>query len=247
MEILLIEDDPVHRAFFKEVIEGALPECARLHEAEDGLVGERLAHEFAIACVVMDLQMPRRTGVEAARAIWHERPHTSIMFWSNYADEAYVRGISRIVPEGAAYGYILKTASEDRLRLALRSLFVEQQCVIDREVRGVQQKSQNQVLGLTDTEYEVLQDIALGLTDRIIAQRRNLSLRSVQNRLQQLYEKLGVRQPCEATDSVPAFNLRARAVNVALLRKLLNRTALEQAEIELQEWLKDPRFNYLKH
>ena len=82
MEILLIEDDPVHRAFFKEVIEGALPECARLHEAEDGLVGERLAHEFAIACVVMDLQMPRRTGVEAARAIWHERPHTSIMFWS---------------------------------------------------------------------------------------------------------------------------------------------------------------------
>lgn len=195
MEILLIEDDPVHRAFFKEVIEGALPECVRLHEAEDGLVGERLAQEFAVTCVVMDLQMPRRTGVEAARAIWHERPHTSIMFWSNYADEAYVRGISRIVPEGAAYGYILKTASEDRLRLALRSLFIEQQCVIDREVRGVQQKSQNQLLGLTDTEYEVLQDIALGLTDRIIAQRRNLSLRSVQNRLQQLYEKLGVRQP----------------------------------------------------
>ena len=247
MDILLIEDDPVHRAFFKEVIESALPECERLLEAEDGLVGERLAHEFAITSVVMDLQMPRRTGVEAARAIWRERPQTSIMFWSNYADEAYVRGISRIVPEGAAYGYILKTASEDRLRLALRSLFIEQQCVIDREVRGVQQKSQNQLLGLTDTEYEVLQDIALGLTDRVIAQRRNLSLRSVQNRLQQLYEKLGVRQPGDDNDSAPAFNLRSRAVNVALLRKLLNRTALEQAEIELQEWLKDPRFNYPRH
>lgn len=247
MEILLIEDDPVHRAFFREVIEVALPECERLHEAEDGLAGEHLAHEFAITSVVMDLQMPKRTGVEAARAIWRERPHTSIMFWSNYADEAYVRGISRIVPEGAAYGYILKTASEDRLRLALRSLFIEQQCVIDREVRGVQQKSQNQLLGLTDTEYEVLQDIALGLTDRIIAQRRNLSLRSVQNRLQQLYEKLGVRQPSTDSDSTPAFNLRSRAVNVALLRKLLNRTALEQAEIELQEWLKDPRFNPLRH
>ena len=247
MEILLIEDDPVHRAFFKEVIDGALPECERLYEAEDGLAGERLAQEFAITSVVMDLQMPRRTGVEAARAIWRERPHTSIMFWSNYADEAYVRGISRIVPEGAAYGYILKTASEDRLRLALRSLFIEQQCVIDREVRGVQQKSQNQLLGLTDTENEVLQDIALGLTDRDIARRRNLSLRSVQNRLQQLYEKLGVRQPSDDGDSVPAFNLRARAVNVALLRKLLNRTALEQAEIELQEWLRDPRFAPLRN
>jgi len=244
MDILLIEDDPVHRAFLKEVIEVALPECSRLMEAEDGHVGERLAGEFAITSVVMDLQMPRCTGVEAARSIWRQRPETSIMFWSNYADEAYVRGISRIVPEGAAYGYILKTASEDRLRLALRSLFIEQQCVIDREVRGVQQKSQNHVLGLTDAEYEVLQDIALGLTDRIIGQRRNLSLRSVQNRLQQLYEKLGVRQPNDDIDSQPAFNLRARAVHMALLRKLLNRTALEQAEIELQEWLKDPRQSF---
>ena len=56
-----------------------------------------------------------------------------------------------------------------------------------------------------------------------------------------------MRQPTEDSDSGPAFNLRARAVNVALLRKLLNRTALEQAEIELQEWLKDPRFNHLWH
>ena len=121
MDVLLIEDDPVHRAFLKEVIELALPECTRLLEAEDGLAGERLAHEYGVTAVVMDLQMPRRTGVEAAKTIWRDRPDTSILFWSNYADEAYVRGISRIVPEGAAYGYVLKTASEERLRLALRT------------------------------------------------------------------------------------------------------------------------------
>lgn len=241
MDILLIEDDPVHRAFIKEVIENALPECTRLLEAEDGLIGERMAREHGVSSVVMDLQMPRCTGVEAAKMLWKEQPDTAILFWSNYADEAYVRGISRIVPQGAAYGYILKTASEERLRLALRSLFMEQQCVIDREIRGVQQKTHDQRLGLRDEEYEVLQDIALGLTDRYIAQRRNLSLRSVQNRLQQLYEKLGVYQPDRDGERSQAFNLRARAVNIALLRKLLNRTALEQAEAQLQEWLKDPR------
>lgn len=244
MDVLLIEDDPVHRAFLKEVIEAAMPECSRLLEADDGQIGELLAHEHQVACVVMDLQMPRRTGVEAAKTIWKERPETSILFWSNYADEAYVRGIARIVPQGAAYGYILKTASEERLRLALRSLFIEQQCVIDREIRGIQQKAQDQLLGLTDAEYEVLQDIALGLTDRTIASRRNLSLRSVQNRLQQLYEKLGIYQPPQTGERSSAFNLRARAVNIALLRKLLNRTALEQAEAELQEWLKDPLHDY---
>ncbi|WP_231665341.1 response regulator transcription factor [Pseudomonas quasicaspiana] len=244
MDVLLIEDDPVHRAFLKEVIEQALPECTRLLEAEDGHVGERLAHDNGITAVVMDLQMPKRTGVEAAKTIWRDRPDTSILFWSNYADEAYVRGISRIVPEGAAYGYVLKTASEERLRLALRSLFIEQQCVIDREIRGVQQKSQDLVFGLTDTEYEVLQDIALGLTDRAIASRRSLSLRSVQNRLQQLYEKLGVYQPTDTHLGSYAFNLRARAVSIALMRKLLNRNAMEQAETELQQWLSDPRHVY---
>lgn len=244
MDVLLIEDDPVHRAFLKEVIELALPECTRLLEAEDGLAGERLAHEYGVTAVVMDLQMPRRTGVEAAKTIWRDRPDTSILFWSNYADEAYVRGISRIVPEGAAYGYVLKTASEERLRLALRSLFIEQQCVIDRQIRGVQQKSQDQVLGLTDTEYEVLQDIALGLTDRAIASRRCLSLRSVQNRLQQLYEKLGVYQPTDGHLGSYTYNLRARAVSIALMRKLLNRNAMEQAETELQQWLSDPRHVY---
>lgn len=236
MRVLIVEDDPVHRSFLKEAIETALPECDMVLEAEDGHAGERIAREHALANVILDLQMPRRTGVEAARTIWRERPDTSILFWSNYADEAYVRGVSRIVPEGAAYGYLLKSASEDRLRLALRSIFVENQCVIDKEIRGVQQKAHDRVSGFTDAEYEILLDVALGLTDRAIAGRRRLSLRSVQNRLQQLYEKLGVAQPePDATEAL--FNLRARAVSVALLRKLVNRTALEQAEQELQAWL----------
>ena len=54
MDVLLIEDDPVHRAFLKEVIEAAMPECSRLLEADDGQIGERLAHEHQVACVVME-------------------------------------------------------------------------------------------------------------------------------------------------------------------------------------------------
>lgn len=236
MKILLIEDDPVHRSFLKEVVTSAIPECQQLWEATQGVEGEQLAREHQIPSVVMNLQMPQRTGIEAAKVIWRERPETAILFWSNYADEAYVRGISRIVPHDAAYGYILKTASEEHLQLALRSLFIEQQCVIDREVRGVQQQAQDRHFGLNDLEYEVLQDIALGLTDRMIAQRRNLSLRSVQNRLQQLYEKLHVHEHDHELAGNQMFNLRTRAVHIAMLRKLLNNTALQQAEVELAKW-----------
>lgn len=58
------------------------------------------------------------------------------------------------------------------------------------------------------------------------------------HRLQQIYAKLDVHQPVDPTRDEGAFNLRARAVSVATLRKLLNYGALERAEAELQVWLK---------
>jgi DNA-binding NarL/FixJ family response regulator len=238
VKVLIVEDDPLHRSYLLEAVCAALPECDKVIEASNGAEGERLARDHKSAHVVMDLQMNARNGIEAARTIWKERPDTRILFWSNYSDEAYVRGVSRIVPDGAAYGYVLKSASDERLKLALRSIFVEAQCVIDREVRGMQQKSLGQVRGFSDSEYEILIDIALGLTDRTIARRRGLSIRSVQNRLQQLYEKLGVYQMSVEDSDEGRFNLRARAVTVALLRKLLNYSALERAEAELSEWLR---------
>ena len=238
MKVLIVEDDPLHRSYLLEAVCAALPECDKVIEAGNGAEGERLARDHKSAHVVMDLQMNARNGIEAARTIWKERPDTRILFWSNYSDEAYVRGVSRIVPDGAAYGYVLKSASDERLKLALRSIFVEAQCVIDREVRGMQQKSLGQVRGFSDSEYEILVDIALGLTDRTIARRRGLSIRSVQNRLQQLYEKLGVYQMSVEDSDEGRFNLWARAVTVALLRKLLNYSALERAEAELAEWLR---------
>jgi DNA-binding NarL/FixJ family response regulator len=237
LKILIIEDDPLHRAYLHEAVSSALPECDGVIEADNGTEGELLARQNDSAHIVMDLQMNQRNGIEAARTIWKERPETRILFWSNYSDEAYVRGVSRIVPDGAAYGYVLKSASDERLKLALRSIFVESQCVIDREVRGLQQKSLGRLSGFTDAEYEILVDIALGLTDRAISKRRHLSLRSVQNRLQQLYDKLDVYQTAGEDDD-GRFNLRTRAVAVAFLRKLLNYSALERAEAEMQEWLK---------
>ncbi|ASY66587.1 MULTISPECIES: response regulator transcription factor [Sinorhizobium] len=241
MKVLIVEDDPLHRSYLHEAVCAALPECDTVIEAENGIAGEQLARDHKSAHIVMDLQMQTRNGIEAARTIWKERPETRILFWSNYSDEAYVRGVSRIVPDGAAYGYVLKSASDERLKLALRSIFVESQCVIDREVRGLQQRSIGHANSFTDSEYEILVDIALGLTDRTIAKRRNLSLRSVQNRLQQLYDKLDVYQAVAEEQSDGQFNLRARAVTVAFLRKLLNYSALEKAESELQEWLQEQK------
>lgn len=237
MKVLIVEDDPLHRSYLHEQVTTALPECDQVIEATDGLEAERLARVHATAHIVMDLQMSKRNGIEAARTIWREHPQRRILFWSNYSDEAYVRGVSRIVPNGAAYGYVLKSAADERLKLALRSIFIENQCVIDNEVRGMQQRSITQTSALTESEYEILMDIALGLTDRSIAERRRLSPRSVQNRLTQIYSKLGIYDTTGPPRDDATFNLRARAVTAAMLRKLLNYGALERAEGDLQSWL----------
>ena len=95
---LIVEDDALHRSFLKEVLELSDLDCTQVIEADDGDAAIRLARKHDLKGVVMDLQMPNTTGVQAARAIWAEKPNLPILFWSNYADEAYVRGITKIVP-----------------------------------------------------------------------------------------------------------------------------------------------------
>lgn len=236
MNIVITEDDPFHRSFLASTVRSALPNCEMLHEASDGSEAIAIVTDNDIDGVVMDLQMPNVSGIAAASTIWARQPDMRILFWSNYSDEAYVRGISKIVPKEAVYGYLLKTASEHRLELAVRGVFEEDQCIIDREIRGVQQRAEDIHEGLSNTEFEVLMDIALGMTDKSIAARRSISTRSVQSRLKQLYEKLGI-DPGNSQNS--HFNSRTRAVAIALSRGLLNLEGISVADAELHAWLED--------
>ncbi|MDY8107961.1 response regulator transcription factor [Fulvimarina sp. 2208YS6-2-32] len=229
MKILLVEDDALHVAYLEEQVARALPEAKSIIVAGDGAEAEDLARQPDVGGVVMDLQMKRRNGIEAARTIWSERPHTRILFWSNYADEAYLRGIARIVPEDCAYGYVLKTVSSERLHLALRSVLVLGQITIDREMHRIQARGSEAGSSLTDSEYAVLLDLALGFPDKEIALRQGVSLRTVQNRLLSLYDKLAV-DVDENEELANGVNKRVRAVLRALLTRTLNIESLESAE-----------------
>lgn len=237
MKVLLVEDDPLHANFLRETIERALPEVRDIRVAVNGLEGEHAARAEAIGAVVMDLQMKERNGIDAARTIWAERPETRILFWSNYADEAYERGISRIVPKDSAYGYVLKTASSERLALVLRAVLIEGQIVIDREIHRLQHNRARPAQGLTDSEHAVLMDIAVGLTDRAIAERQGLSLRTVQNRLLSLYDKLDV----EEDTGTGFINKRSAAVARAFLIRAINVESLQIAQREMTLWLRRQR------
>ena len=232
MKVLLVEDDPLHAAFLRDAVDQALPEVEQVLTAENGREGEAMARK-GVSAVVMDLQMKERNGIDAARTIWSERPETRILFWSNYADEAYLRGLSRIVPPGSPYGYVLKTAPVQRLHLAMRAVLIEGQVLVDREIHRLQQRQSRPALALNESEYAVLLDMALGLPDREIARRRGMSERTVQNRLLSLYDKLAV----DLQNAALGVNKRNRAVACALISGALNVEALRIAEREMQDWL----------
>ena len=233
---LIVEDDALHRDFLRDVLEHSDIDCTAVIEADDGDAAIKLSRHHDLKGVVMDLQMPKVTGVQAARVIWAEKPSLPILFWSNYADEAYVRGITKIVPSSTTYGYLLKTSSKERLRRSMQCVFLEGQNIVDREIRGVQQRGSNRADGLSEAEYEALLDIAIGLTDHAIAVRRNISIRSVQGRLQQLYAKLGSLDGSATDGHASLYNSRTRSIAVALNLRLINSKSLEAAEQEYRRW-----------
>lgn len=182
--------------------------------------------------IISDLQLPGINGVELASEVCNLVPTARIVIWSQYNDEIYLRTLGQIIPAEALYGYVLKNNPTKILNRAVNSVFTDEQCWIDPQIRPVQARYQPRESGITNAEYEVLADIALGMTDQLIAKRRFLSKRGVQSRLKSLYEKLGI----DRSSSNDGINPRSRAVALALTRGLLNKHELDRAEIRFSEW-----------
>ncbi len=236
LKILIAEDNPKDYLFLDQLFDD-WEEDVEIVRAPNGKVALELALTLDDPLVVSDIQMPELNGIEMARALWDVKPQTRIVFWSQFKDEMYVRSLARIVPPETVYGYVLKSSPRERIASAVRTVLLDEQCWIDPEVRKVQGRAGHSLTALSDIEYEALLDISLGLTDNLIAQRRYLSRRGVQSRLNSLYIKLGLDQDqfhCEKVGD--SFNLRNRALAVSLSRGLINAFEMEREEADFQQW-----------
>lgn len=231
--LIIADDNPRDRGFLLQVLSHYTPIIASCgQEALDVCANE------PEPWIVTDIQMPNLNGIELARRVWVRQPAARILFWSQYSDETYVRTLTKIVPAETVYGYVLKSKPADTVVRAAQAVFDEAQCWIDPQVRQVQARTLQRHDALSDAEYEVLIDIALGLTDNAIAERRYLSRRGVQNRLQSLYTKLGANETgVSKQGTTEVVNIRARTVSIALQRGLVNAFELSREELLLARWL----------
>lgn len=245
MCILIAEDNEAQRRYLRELLAGNFPGHAPLIEAVDGEAAVQLAVEQRPALAILDIQMPKLSGVKAARSIWREFPEARIIFWTQHPDEIYINEIRKIVRSTEptpTYGFIHKNNPEERFLRFIAAVLEDGADMIDPAFKDSFQRPL-----LTEFEAEALRYLALGLSNWAIARKCSLSLRGVESRLATLYEKL-FPEHAAGTDAEEyerlAYNLRTRAFFQALRRGLINGDELEKAEAELAPWLDRDRDRY---
>jgi len=245
LRILIVEDVPALRAHARQVIEKVFANGVEIIEATNGVEGVKLAKTLAPDLTLMDISMPELNGVKAAEEIWESNKQARILFWSQFHREAYVRSLGRIVPDEAIHGYLLKGESDEKLAFAIESILLRGDPYIDPVVQGVQNRLKSKDDSLSDTEYETLLDVAIGMTDRAIAARRHISVRGVQNRLSMLLTKLVKGQETHIRESagMEIFNPRTRIVFEGIKRGLVDPDDLPKLDTEVWNWIED-EFDY---
>lgn len=206
IRVIIADDHHVVRAGIRELLADE-PDLVVVGEARDGAAAVALALAQRPDVVVMDINMPGLSGVEATRQIRAAAPEIRVLVLTAYQDDPYVYGLL----EAGASSYLLKTAEDREIVRAVRSTAAGH-AVIDPPVasrlvaRAMRPGAQPDAL--SDRELDVLRLAARGQTNKQIGALLAISDRTVQNHLAHIYQKLEVAS-------------RTEAVTVALQRGLI--------------------------
>jgi DNA-binding NarL/FixJ family response regulator len=172
-------------------------------EASDGIAGTELAASAVPDVILMDVRMPKRSGIEACVAIKEAAPTARIIMLTVSDEEA---DLYDAVKNGAS-GYLLKDSSIDEVAQAIRVVADGQSLISPSmaiklldEFKQMSRSDRQQVPTprLTDRELEVLKLVAHGLNNREIAKRLFISENTVKNHVRNILEKLQLHSRMEA-------------------------------------------------
>ncbi len=194
IRVLLADDHALVRAGLRALLV-ALADVEVVAEAANGRDAARLAREHHPDIAMIDITMPELNGIDCTRRIVQDCPGTRVLILSMHADEIYVR---EAIQAGAT-GYMLKDAAPGELELALHALMRGENYVAPGVARHLISGFVHGVPAdapagpeLTPRQREVLQLIAEGRGTRDIAERLNLSVKTIETHRAQLMERLGI-------------------------------------------------------
>jgi len=172
-------------------------------EAEDGEDAVAKAEESAPDVILMDVRMPKMSGIEATRAIADAVPTAKILMLTVSDEE---EDLYEAVKAGAT-GYLLKEISIEEVANAIRAVTTGQSLIspsmaskLLSEFNNLAKQAQQKVLApkLTDRELQVLKLVAQGLSNREVAEQLFISENTVKNHVRNILEKLHLHSRMEA-------------------------------------------------
>jgi len=200
--ILLADDHAVVRRGLRLVLE-AQPDLEVVAEAGDGAEAVRRGLQDGVDLAVIDITMPRMTGLQATRELHRRRPDLRILMLSMHENERY---LYEALKAGAS-GYVLKTVADRDLVEACRAAmrgerFLYPGAMTPLIADYLQRARNEQPLRedpLTPREQEVLKLVAEGYTNKQIAEALVISEKTVERHRANMLEKLGMRDRVELT------------------------------------------------
>ncbi len=202
VRVLVVDDQELFRRGLIMLLSGDT-DIEVVGEASDGITATELAVTTAPDVILLDVRMPRRTGVEACRGIKEAVPSAKIIMLTVSDEEA---DLYESVKNGAS-GYLLKDSSIEEVAQAIRVVNEGQSLIspsmavklIDEfKQMSKPEREQGPALRLTERELEVLRLVAKGLNNREVAKELFISENTVKNHVRNILEKLQLHSRMEA-------------------------------------------------
>ena len=199
--ILVADDHPIVRSGLKTVLD-AQPDLEVVAEASDGAEAVRKALAEDIHLAVLDVAMPKLTGIQAAAELHRRKPELRLLMLSMYDSEQFLFEALR----AGASGYVLKSDADhdivDACRRTMRGQSFLYPSAVATLVRDVIERGRQSAAGfdvLTPRELQVLKLIAEAHTSKEIAAELVISVKTVERHRQNILEKLGMSDRVELT------------------------------------------------
>ena len=198
MRVLIADDHGIVRSGLRLLLERQ-PDIEVIAEAADGAEAREIAVRERPDLAILDVRMPKLTGLQVTRELKKQAPEVSVLILSMHDDERY---LFEALKAGAS-GYVLKTQADTDLMEAIRAVergepfltpAAQQALIKDVLERGRQSGDEEE---LTTREEEIVKLVAEAHTTRQIAEILHLSEKTVENHRGNAMRKLGMRDRVE--------------------------------------------------
>ena len=199
--ILLADDHGLVRRGLRLILD-AQPDLEVVAEASDGAEAIALAQSEEVDLAILDISMPRMTGLQAARELQQRRPDVRVLILSMHESEQYLYEALR----AGASGYVVKTVADRDLVEACRATLRGEPFLYPGAVTALvndhlrrAREGKLPLDPLTPRETEVIKLVAESYTNRQIAEALIISEKTVDRHRANILEKLGMRDRVELT------------------------------------------------